>query len=108
MSEMKPCPFCGNQASFTGGENHRCNLVYCEDCHIETDCYPTSAEAVTAWNTRPEEERLQRVILELDNFVTHINKTTGIEIDLSEYPEYAKMLKRTHKVAIPFVGNIPD
>ena len=63
MSELLPCPFCGNEGElctyYGGGEhNETVHTVMCnnEDCpmNVLTPDYLTEAEAIAAWNTRAE------------------------------------------------------
>jgi len=54
-NELKPCPFCGSDATLEYNEN--CGWqVYCDDrrCTVETSTYfrGTLEEAIEAWNTR--------------------------------------------------------
>ncbi|WP_266029916.1 Lar family restriction alleviation protein [Brucella intermedia] len=61
-SELLPCPFCGapedelmifadpEEAFDNSGPSRR---IQCAGCHIEAPFYPSEAEAVAAWNTRP-------------------------------------------------------
>lgn len=54
--ELKPCPFCGGEASFDHDDNGW-NWIYCKSCDASTnarvsamdDCRPLLAEA---WNRR--------------------------------------------------------
>lgn len=57
-SELKPCPFCGGEASnvwipYIGGGGYG-NVIECDDCWAKTGYYDTEAEAIKAWNTRAE------------------------------------------------------
>lgn len=60
MSELLPCPFCGNEALLLGGgEYEGIQQGYTVECH---NCSATTAyfgadnmqEAIEAWNTRAE------------------------------------------------------
>ena len=57
MNALKPCPFCGGEAT----ENRDIsNSIYCKKCfaEIDTDCVD--------WNIRPIEDALQSRIAELE------------------------------------------
>ena len=63
MSELKPCPFCGNEPVVEG------NLVACNNLNCPThDNYWTDPMIFTCdqWNTRPIEDELQARIAELE------------------------------------------
>jgi Lar family restriction alleviation protein len=55
--ELKPCPFCGGEATVRDDPHHRtavyigCETVGCFG-HYQWD--ETQAEAITAWNTRAQ------------------------------------------------------
>ena len=55
MTELKPCPFCGGEASkrlfYRGKYRVHCNVC---DAHSGDVCN-TEAEAVKAWNTRADD-----------------------------------------------------
>ncbi len=60
MSEkLKPCPFCGGEASMSigrNGENEQLMYVECVSCAGMANMCRYRAEAVTAWNTRATEK----------------------------------------------------
>ena len=56
-NELKPCPFCGEEAMIITAESmHDGRLfgIMCSVCHSRGDVYDTEAEAVEAWNSRAE------------------------------------------------------
>jgi len=58
MSKLKPCPFCGGEATIQPeGDYHE---IHCEDCGIELN-RRTYDETVTAWNTRAETEAEKKI-----------------------------------------------
>jgi Lar family restriction alleviation protein len=58
MSELKPCPFCGGEATIQPeGDYHE---IHCDGCGIELD-RRTYDEAVTAWNARAETEAEKKI-----------------------------------------------
>lgn len=61
-TELKECPFCGNNAELETGYN----LVQCADRNC--DCIikrKTDEEAITAWNTRATDKRVEELEREL-------------------------------------------
>ena len=70
MAELKPCPFCGGEAShwFTsldgscisnvGGNLWGCShhIIRCKKCGIQTKVYATNKNCYNAWNRRAEDE----------------------------------------------------
>lgn len=52
MEELKPCPFCGGEASLM-----RSNTLYkveCKDCGVAGNVRVFQSDAIAAWNTRVE------------------------------------------------------
>ena len=67
MSELKACPFCGQEAEINDWWRSESGTVYyvrCTGevkgtgCRISTGAYRTPEEAKQAWNTRPLESAL--------------------------------------------------
>lgn len=56
MSELKPCPFCGNKPDMWYTERIGLWTIHCfnEDAHRAGAAAKTEAEAIEAWNTRYE------------------------------------------------------
>ena len=58
MSDLKPCPFCGEEESERdtemcyGGKHYR---VFCSYCGASTDLYDSPEKAEKAWNRRAED-----------------------------------------------------
>ena len=52
MAELKPCPFCGGEATI--GWFFDCYYAYCINCHAEIRL-EGRAEAIEAWNRRAED-----------------------------------------------------
>lgn len=48
--EIKPCPFCGDDQTFTFTEEGDMWQVYCEECEAHSGWYATEGAAVEAWN----------------------------------------------------------
>lgn len=71
MSELKPCPFCGNEPVVEG------NLVACNNLNCPThDNYWTDPMIFTCdqWNTRPIEDELRARIAELEGEIAKMKK----------------------------------
>lgn len=72
MSELKPCPFCGDAGILGHFDDPEGGGVFamCETCFAETFWEPTEQAAIKAWNTRAappghvtEEECKRRCLL---------------------------------------------
>lgn len=60
-SELRPCPFCGNDDTINLEENETRHpwTVYCGNCDATIGETHTRDEAVVCWNTRPIEDALR-------------------------------------------------
>ena len=82
MSKLKPCPFCGGEATFhTYGRT--CNVV-CDDCLIGTrlehiDEYEV---AIDAWNTRAE-RTCRMELVDIIGGIRHVRRCEECEAELS-------------------------
>ena len=51
--KLKPCPFCGADASSEFFSNDGGGWsIFCDECHANSVTTPSKAEAIAAWNTR--------------------------------------------------------
>ena len=61
MSDLKPCPFCGDTYISThlttfGKYTVGCNTLKCISLHTEGKLFNSREEAIEAWNKRVNEE----------------------------------------------------
>jgi len=64
MNELKACQCGGFPECDSSSNRYR---VECQFCGMNTGWCDTKEDAVNSWNTRPEEERLQARIDELES-----------------------------------------
>jgi hypothetical protein len=62
MMELKPCPFCGNEPEIW---QHK-GKAYAECDNLHCPMFEQDAIILTAWNTRPIEDALQKRIERYD------------------------------------------
>jgi len=62
MKEVKPCPFCGGEATmdYRFEDDPSGFVVYCTKCGVHGYYCEDADEAVAKWNTRAEEPKEQR------------------------------------------------
>jgi len=95
-AELKPCPFCGGEATVKVGE--LCNAdgvvvyrhfeVHCLACGVDTPYFNTRDEAIKAWNMRVKTERIIRCKDCAYFDPAHIEKD-GQRFEYAEMPEEA-------------------
>ena len=56
MKELKPCPFCGSEATIWLSPDRRTLFVQCDECLTKSDLFRSIDEAVQAWNRRKIEK----------------------------------------------------
>lgn len=63
---LKPCPFCGCAFPAVGYDGDaktlgrkECITARCRQCGGETRKFSSQAEAITAWNTRADDDRIE-------------------------------------------------
>ena len=56
MSELKPCPFCGEDGITKKIMSRERWRVVCENCGGRTDDYLDRNDAIKAWNRRAKDE----------------------------------------------------
>lgn len=63
--KLKPCPFCGGEASMHA--NYEFRWVECDSCELETNTSDSVEAAVKRWNTRhaePSNDRRERIAVQ--------------------------------------------
>lgn len=89
MPELKPCPFCGGEATFHtyGGT---CNVV-CDDCRIGTLRLGRidEHEVIGAWNTRAERTCIAEENIDASyGDCMFVCSECGADLDNEEFPNY--------------------
>ena len=111
MTDLLPCPFCGNDAALVRASNSLNNYLFVQclnnDCVCESDFYTTEADAIAAWNRRaptvPDEVR--EAISHLEAFSTTMifMVNGGNTPDDDPYKKYVQTV-RTWLDALPSQG----
>ena len=94
--KLKKCPFCeGEGFTKSGFYDFERHWVECDSCEATT-CgkHETKEQAITAWNTRPTEDRLvealERVKTRIDNGDRISERTDGLYNCIKKALEAAK------------------
>jgi len=97
--ELKPCPFCGGEASNRYAQNSE--RAECQDCFATTNWYKSVSEATASWNTRTDTQEVEQLRNELAN--TGSSKEL-LELDLKtmrkERDELAAYVERLRQALI--------
>lgn len=79
-SDLKPCPFCGGQASYRP-MNDKYYRVYCALCGASQNTHETKDEEVESWNARPIEDALRAEVADLQHRLTLPDPVLEAEIE---------------------------
>ncbi len=61
MSEIKPCPFCGNSEDLVI-RGRVLSYIYCWNCGAESGLADSKDEAIEAWNQRPYDYDMPAIV----------------------------------------------
>jgi Lar family restriction alleviation protein len=82
MSELKPCPFCGEKATLDYGvlPNRKHWFITCDCCGMMYQYTLSQRKYVKdGWNTRPIEDALNKRIAELEAEIDQLTSHSDIE-----------------------------
>ena len=85
MSNLKPCPFCGDNAELRGGKGVA-SWIICNNtkCRATQGLELTGENAVKMWNTRPAEDDLKAEVERLKEVLVEIAATLATGAEISE------------------------
>lgn len=87
ITELKPdgCPCCGSASTLTVGfpPLDDCAFVTCDGCGLSTKIVATAAEAVAAWNRRPDPAPLAPLVLVEQQASLHPGQQSNMEAALA-------------------------
>lgn len=59
MSELRPCPYCGNKAEYYPEDDGQASAIYCEECPLGVEESGASYPALAyVWNSLPRDDGL--------------------------------------------------
>ena len=82
MSELKPCPFCGEKATldYSVTPNRKHWFITCDCCGMMyQDTLSQRKYVKDGWNTRPIEDALNKRIAELEGKIDQLTAHDAIE-----------------------------
>ena len=87
MTDLKNCPFCGNEEISTEHING-VFIVSCEGCYATMKDYNAMSEAVSDWNTRAPHTEAQ-IEAAAQAMALKVNIGYGVSLDLTELAKAA-------------------
>ena len=73
MSEIKPCPFCGNSEDLVI-RGRVLSYIYCWNCGAESGLADSKDEAIEAWNQRPYDFDMPAIVKKVQRMEAAINQ----------------------------------
>lgn len=73
MSEIKPCPFCGNSEDLVI-RGRVLSYIYCWNCGAESGLADSKDEAIEAWNQRPYDYDMPAIVKKVQRMEAAINQ----------------------------------
>lgn len=62
MSEVMPCPFCGDDDLLGTSNGQECYYIECNGCGCSGPAMSNVSDATTAWNTRTPDPRITKLV----------------------------------------------
>jgi Lar family restriction alleviation protein len=100
--KLKPCPFCGGEASVVNG--YCSHWITCKTCFCGTDVFEELEEAINRWNTRKPMDS----IVELLEKVKKYNEDSYEEWEGETVAQYYEIRANTYKHAIEIVKGVQN
>jgi Lar family restriction alleviation protein len=104
ISELKPCPFCGDDPRRLGDDGDDLHLVECRGCGVRVASSHGAKEAERHWNSRPESEaeRVLREYGEARKVVVEL--ASKLVSDKNADEQFGKALKAMEALARKLAG----
>ena len=98
MSELKPCPFCGNEPHIDA--NYHLFSCQNKDCIADATNYEATMGFFEQWNTRPIEDALTARIAELEAEVSRLlTERDDIIMAEARYTARVELAKKDTRIA---------